>query len=884
MSRYRRTFFAIALIAGILPSARVLAQCADWRASTGLHWIGWNYAMTTWDPDGPGPQPALLVVAGSFDRAGGINGTPVSSIATFNGSTWQSLGSGITGSVYALTVHNNELVAAGYFTSAGGVPANNIARWDGTAWHALGGGITGGSIQTVASYHGDLYAGGGFSMADGLPAASIARWNGSTWQPMGPGADFVVLSMRVFRDELIVGGGFSHIGGIAAEEIARWNGTQWNTLSTGISCNFCTLYVYSMTEYNNDLIAGGLFSSAGGTPAKMIARWDGAEWHALGEGFDAVSVPVVYALETFNGQLYAGGEIDNSGPLQTSKIARWDGTKWNAMSTGVTSRVETLAVFNGMLYVGGYPGLAGGQPYDSLARWTGTAWQSMPGVLTTPDPSATVFALSPWSGRVVIGGYFGASIHESPGYAYGLLAWNGIDYSPLGDADGPVYAAASSPGGFPGSSDLIVGGGFDNLDYTPFNHIARRNDITGINWEPMGNGFNDDVYAITRFNGSIYAAGAFTFSGPVPMNHIGRWNGTNWVGVGPATTLGCNGIVNAMKAWSSGTSLHLVVGGDFTSSGGVATTRIASYNASTIQPQTSWTALGAGFNGSVYAIERFNGSTYAAGSFTASGATALNHIARWDGTAWRPLGAGVNGTVLSLTVSNNTLVVGGAFTSAGGNPAANLARWDGTNWTTLGAGTDATVRALTTFHNEIQAGGDFLKVRNGVLESPRWARFSETGAPWIAQQPSSLGDVCATPTVSFHMFPASGYGGLEYQWRKNGTAINNGPTGTGSTIGTNGVSFNIFNPGPADSGSYDCILSNACGSDTSAAASVTIFASGSGDGDANGLIDGRDIAGFNAAIISAGPASAAYCVYDMNHDGTVNAADKAILIAQLLGH
>jgi len=54
-------------------------------------------------------------------------------VVRWDGNNWQSLGSGIAGSgspfVLALTVYNTELIAGGYFTTAGGYPVSHIARW-----------------------------------------------------------------------------------------------------------------------------------------------------------------------------------------------------------------------------------------------------------------------------------------------------------------------------------------------------------------------------------------------------------------------------------------------------------------------------------------------------------------------------------------------------------------------------------------------------------------------------------------------------------------------------------------------------------------------------------------------------------------------------------
>ena len=44
--------------------------------------------------------------------------------------------------LYALAVSGTNLYAGGWFTTAGGVSANYIATWDGSAWSALGSGVS----------------------------------------------------------------------------------------------------------------------------------------------------------------------------------------------------------------------------------------------------------------------------------------------------------------------------------------------------------------------------------------------------------------------------------------------------------------------------------------------------------------------------------------------------------------------------------------------------------------------------------------------------------------------------------------------------------------------------------------------------------------------
>jgi hypothetical protein len=83
-------------------------------------------ALCTFDPDGPGPLPELLIAGGEFTTAGG---QPASRIAAWDGSQWMPLGSGANGGVRALAVYNNQLAVGGYFTTAGSLNTPFFALW-----------------------------------------------------------------------------------------------------------------------------------------------------------------------------------------------------------------------------------------------------------------------------------------------------------------------------------------------------------------------------------------------------------------------------------------------------------------------------------------------------------------------------------------------------------------------------------------------------------------------------------------------------------------------------------------------------------------------------------------------------------------------------------
>jgi hypothetical protein len=332
---------------------------------------GMNMAVNALAADGGGK----LYAAGYFSFAGE---TQADRIARWDGSAWTALGSGMNDTIYSLAVdQQGNLYAGGAFSMAGGVPAKCIARWDGSSWSALGSGLDGWYIGALlADGDGDLYAGGDFTTAGGVEANYIAKWDGSAWQALDGGMNDRVNALALDADgNLYAAGWFTEAGGKEANGVARWDGGAWSALGGGMG-DVWALAV----DHQGRLYAGGGFTSAGGVTANRIARWDGVAWSPLGSGVEAdlsdYPYPRVAAL-TVDGDnnLYAGGDFTTAGGVPANHIAMWDGSTWNPLGSGVVGRSNSYVIlslaWDGSegLYVGGDFMYAGGKPSANIAGW-----------------------------------------------------------------------------------------------------------------------------------------------------------------------------------------------------------------------------------------------------------------------------------------------------------------------------------------------------------------------------------------------------------------------------------------------------------------------------------------------------------------------------------
>ncbi len=310
------------------------------------HVARWN--GTAWEPLGLGVNGKVnalieyngnLVAAGEFTSAGGLD---ANFIAQWDGTSWNDELGGVGSTVTSLAVIGSDLFVGGYFTEADNIPVNYIAKRNDAGWSALGSGVVGveGQVMALTVHNGELYAGGFFTSAGGIVANHIAKWNGTSWSALGNGIGGIVYTLAEYNGNLVAGGLFLSAGTISANHIASWDGSSWSTFGSGMAGTFYQ-YVFALAVYNGNLVAGGYFTSSGGVSTNGIAQWNGTDWSGMNGGlFYPGNVYGTHTLCNYGPDLIAGGLFYSAGTTAADNIAVWNEPVNSTRTLNLTALVE----------------------------------------------------------------------------------------------------------------------------------------------------------------------------------------------------------------------------------------------------------------------------------------------------------------------------------------------------------------------------------------------------------------------------------------------------------------------------------------------------------------------------------------------------------------
>ncbi|MCB0767870.1 MAG: hypothetical protein KDB95_11745, partial [Flavobacteriales bacterium] len=229
-------------------------------------------------------------------------------------------------------------------------------------WVSMNSGLPGanGLVQAIAiDSNGDLYIGGTFTFVGNVPANQIAKWDGTSWSALGVGVAWgvqpgTVSSLLANGTDIYVGGTFTTAGGITVNHIAKWDGANWSALGSGLNGQ----QALAMAWMGSELIVGGGFLSAGGVAnTSRLAKWNGTTWSSLGVGTTDSNVQALLVDGT---DLYVAGGFTTLVGFPANRIAKWDGSTWSSLGTGMNGQVLSLAKNGTDLYAGGGFTTAGG--------------------------------------------------------------------------------------------------------------------------------------------------------------------------------------------------------------------------------------------------------------------------------------------------------------------------------------------------------------------------------------------------------------------------------------------------------------------------------------------------------------------------------------------
>jgi hypothetical protein len=420
----------------------------------------------------------------------------------------------------------------------------------------------------------------------------------------------VIESLAPAPDGFYVSGSFDIAGGREFYGVAQWSEGGWKQLGHGVSSGAARPAIVNAvaTDGAGRVFVGGSITNVGGHPVRNLAMWDGARWHDVGGGVSGGTTGFVYALAVVGDQLYVGGDFSTAGGVSARNIARWSiaAGGWSAMGAGTDGVVRALAFGDGVLYVGGDFNSAGGVPAKDVAVWDGESWSALGGeweifaILDSGNEASTyVKSLVYDQGELFIGGHF-QTLHQK------------------------------------GASQ------FDRGSYVPVNNLTYYK-VAREEWHTLGpeahpgvtlNGFYNTftvVHALAVIGDTLYVGGNFNRAGGVFAPNLAAYAivGDRW------WTPGAPGGVSApaVRALANAGGA-LVVGGEFTTIGGVAASSVASYDPGA----ATWSALGGGLGGfgsnggKVTALATSSFGLFAGGDFSRAGAHPSLSFAHWTGT------------------------------------------------------------------------------------------------------------------------------------------------------------------------------------------------------------------------------------------------------------
>ncbi len=344
------------------------------------------------------------------------------------------------------------------------------------------------------------------------------------WKPIEPGlvcADSFYLRCKIqnfandtLRDILWMKGRFEGGDTISSPNIIGYNGHDFVPFPFPVT-SYDTVVTYDMIMYYGDLYT---------CSDHAVFKYDFTTHQRNTIGlFPSLSNGECFAV--YNGDLYLGGDFyaiqDTSGNwIGAYNIAKWDGVNWSSVGQyGVYNPsagggvVYSMEVYNNKLYVGGTFEFA-----DSVEAWNIAAWNGL-------NWSCLCDGISHFGTNSNNNNHYAATVHDFEIFQGNLYATGNFDSicnvkSKLAFTDGNGWNGTA----FPYFDNIIIKSFQNNLIVYTLSLSSFYNVLfwDGTQSIQVDTGFIDGYASFINFHDTLYAGGAFGFSGNTAVFRIAK--------------------------------------------------------------------------------------------------------------------------------------------------------------------------------------------------------------------------------------------------------------------------------------------------------------------------------------------------------------------------
>ncbi|HQV37964.1 MAG: hypothetical protein IPO60_08960 [Flavobacteriales bacterium] len=346
-----------------------------------------------------------------------VDGVGYYALYRYHGGQWDTLGL-FGNTIRSAIVYNDTLIVGGGFQTVHDQPLERISCYVDGTWQSYGT-FGPGIVSRLRIIDGDLYALGIFDIVDGAFCNGLAKRVGGHWEPVGTlpifngdGSAWFLDAIN-YQGQLVVTGNFTSADQ-TIHDIMAFNGTSWQPV-----CQCMTGGMDgggSLAVYQGDLYLGGRFYFGPGNVGQGLMRWDGVQWHQVGQSDGGLQLydhsdqypPTVHGFTIRDGLLLVAGAFFFADHVPAAGVASWDGSQWCSLGGGPASAggfVSAMDFYQDTLYIG-CGQIAEGQEVNGVARFIGSSYQeecAATGIQETVT-NVGLRVLSPRPGTIVLTG------------------------------------------------------------------------------------------------------------------------------------------------------------------------------------------------------------------------------------------------------------------------------------------------------------------------------------------------------------------------------------------------------------------------------------------------------------------------------------------------